>query len=47
MQQKQSVKIGKFVHDFAKKGLTNSEYRCIIMHIFQVRNAQIPKEKKP
>ena len=45
MQQKMGAKNRIFVHDFNKKGLTNSEYRCIIMHIIQVRNAQVPKEK--
>ena len=37
MPQNEAAEMGKFVHVFTKKGLTKHEYRCIIMHIFQVQ----------
>ena len=47
MQQKRVRRRGMFGYNFSKKGLTNYEYRCIIMHIIQVQDTlhSNPKEK--
>jgi len=45
--QNKSEKIGIFVHYLSKKGLTNREFECIIIHTFNQAASPTPRRRLP